>query len=714
MRRERLVNGAWMLVALIAVAGFSANASAQNAKADKAQRKEAKRVPLEYKHDPQARSRAQAQDVAPSTVPDVPAEIKVPARTPAPQVEAQRRAVATRPAADPEAQGDMAGERMATEAAREWGWRQYWRAGFQRGMRDGLADTRNAAWDRQDGARDGRRDPRAIALGSEIAQDSAQDAAFGVAADAVREEFSDLSRQPRRNATSGRRTDPGRWIGAGPWALAPVFDEVFASFPVTAAPGLNREARSALDGWNAQAATLARDDRWQNSYDPLWKDSGYAFSVWRDRQRPGSNWSRFGPGERDRFRASFFASFDLTMGSMDLRSTYAGYRVGYADGFRYGVAVNAEWNYRQGFAEGFDEGVRASAVIAFPFLYERAFTSAYDAEFRRWSQSAVPSFAGLQLLDGSDDGVIEPGERVALTGQLVNLGGAPGTFELRADSSVLDQPGGTSVRMPARSRTTLDPIELRVADRVAPRTRSEIVVSVGDDQARVPLTVSRPLEIDGDVDVDADALAGRVRVIVTVANRSRVPLRAEAAISSLNERTSNGRTERLSIPAGGSVRTEASYDGLRPLDILGGTLQWQASVRRGATEDDARTIELAPTATNLDDPDLITYMIDLAHSRQASRRDVSEARALLMDRLRVDWQRAAAADGNPYKLDYERGSATTALGELVRALGSSRGSFANRSVFSGAGSDISALAEDLPGAHPLLRKWMKKLAKRVG
>jgi hypothetical protein len=107
-------------------------------------------------------------------------------------------------------------------------------------------------------------------------------------------------------------------------------------------------------------------------------------------------------------------------------------------------------------------------------------------------------------------------------------------------------------------------------------------------------------------------------------------------------------------------------------------------------------------------------MLELSHSRQVSRRDVTEARALLMDRMRADWQRAASADGNPYKVDYEEGSASTALGELVRAVGGSRGAMANRSVFAGAGSDISALAEELPGTHPLLRKWMKKLAKRVG
>ena len=82
--------------------------------------------------------------------------------------------------------------------------------------------------------------------------------------------------------------------------------------------------------------------------------------------------------------------------------------------------------------------------------------------------------------------------------------------------------------------------------------------------------------------------------------------------------------------------------------------------------------------------------------------------------MRADWQRSVAMDGNPYKTDYEEGSAQTALGELVRAVSGAHGGFASRDVFAGTGSDIAALADDLPGAHPLLRKWMKRLAKRVG
>jgi len=43
-----------------------------------------------------------------------------------------------------------------------------------------------------------------------------------------------------------------------------------------------------------------------------------------------------------------------------------------------------------------------------------------------------------------------------------------------------------------------------------------------------------------------------------------------------------------------------------------------------------------------------------------------------------------------------------------------RRGFESHEVFAGLGDDIASFAEELPGAHPLLRKWMKKLAKQVG
>ncbi|HEX4824801.1 MAG TPA: hypothetical protein VFV19_10830 [Candidatus Polarisedimenticolaceae bacterium] len=674
---------------------------------DLAPRKAVPKVALEYKRDPAARR--DPDDAPAKSAPDLPDDLKV-VVTVSPQVAAARRG-APRPAADPETLGDKAGETMALEATREWGWRQYWRAGFQRGAREALNDPRPATWERREGFRYGRLDPRAMTVGGSIAQDAAVDAAAGIAADRVRAQFADLSRDPRNDpASPGAAAASSRFMPSGPWADQPVFDDVFAAMPFGSAPGLSRDARAALDGWDAQPAGLTRDASASRAYDGAWKDSAYAFAVWRDRQRPGSYWTKFGPGERDRFRAAFFESFDDTFAAVDLRQVYAGWRVGYADGWRYGRAVNAEWAYRQGYADGFNDGVRAAAAMSFGFLFDKAYAAAYEREYQNWSRNPRPALEDVHVVDAGGDGVVEPGERVMLAGNIVNYGGADGTADVSVHGTILTAGDDASVRVAARSRVPMPRLVLAVAGNVPPRTQADLVVGLDDDRQKVPVYVSWPLELANEPSIESDPLRGTVRVALAVANRSRNPMRAETSIAGSGE----PRRDRLDVPAGGTATTEAVYDGLRPLDLLAGTPRFDVSVARDGTLQDTRTVTLAPASTDLSSPDLVSYMIELAHTQRVPMRDITQARALLMDRMRADWQRAIAADGNPYKVDFEEGSASTALGELVRAVGGTKGRFANPDVFDGAGSDISALAEDLPGAHPMLRKWMKKLAKRVG
>src|SRR5262245_46820996 len=242
-----------------------------------APRKAVPKVALDYKRDPEAR-RAR-EDAPQQAVPDLPDDIKVVVKV-TPNVAAARRG-APRPAADPEAMGDKAGETMALEATREWGWRQYWRAGFDRGAREALQDPRPARWERREGFRYGRLDPRAMTIGGAIAQDAAADAAAGAAADTVRAQFADLSRDPRRNpASPGAAGAASRFAPTGPWADAPVFEDVVASMPFASAPGLGRDARAALDGWDVQPAALTRAPGPSRAYDGAWKDSSYAFAVW--------------------------------------------------------------------------------------------------------------------------------------------------------------------------------------------------------------------------------------------------------------------------------------------------------------------------------------------------------------------------------------------------------------------------------------------------
>jgi hypothetical protein len=241
-----------------------------------------------------------------------------------------------------------------------------------------------------------------------------------------------------------------------------------------------------------------------------------------------------------------------------------------------------------------------------------------------------------------------------------------------------------------------------------------VTVALADARADTPLYVSRPLEIDGAPAIEADRIGGRVTLTLAVANTSRRDVRAVVSVLPLTGARDPLKDDLGLVPAGGSRQASVTFNGIHPLDLIGGTSRWRASVARGDTIDDVREIRIDAVATDLSNPDLMDFMIALAGLSHVSGSDVREARALMMDRLRADWERAADASGNPYKRDFETEGQMTVLGELVRTTQSGRRSFASPQVFDGIDDEIAALTDELPGAHPLLRKWMKKLAKRVG
>jgi hypothetical protein len=668
------------------------------------------RVAVDFKRDPKVA--IHREDAPPPSVPDMPGELRVPTpRADAPRVEASRAPVPPGGAPDVDGLAVKAADEVAIEAARVWGWRQYWRAGFGRGARAALNDDRLGGWDRAEGFRFGRFDPRARELGESIAADAAGPDAERAASDQVRAQFTDLTREP----VNDPRSRAPRFAPDGPWASAPEVGDVLVVVPLAATPGLSRPAREAIERWDGAPAAFARDDRAASVYDGSWKDPIVAFGVWRDRQRSGSYWSRFASVDKERFRGTFCDRFEWSLEGLDLRPTYAGWNEGFEDGWRYGATVRAEWNYRQGYAEGFDLGVREVASAAYPYAFERAYAGGYAAAFDDWQRHPHPAIGAVRLTDESGDGVFEPGERVIVIPEIVNYGGAAGSADLRAAGGDLDGEAVTTVRLPARGRASLDrEFVVTVDARTPSRTHTAVTLTLGDARSEAPLYVSRPLAIDGEPEIESDRLAGRVSLTVAVANTSRRDVAASARVEP-QRGPGDPQVRDLGVLKGGRSTTATfTYDGFAPLDLIAGDARFQISVARGADPDDVTTIAIAAVATDLASRDLLDFMIGLAKKPHAPRGDVERARGLMLERMRADWEHACAADGNPYKRDLESGGTETALGELARSVDAERRSLTSRAVFDGLGDQISTLADDLPGAHPLLRKWMKKLAKRVG
>lgn len=670
------------------------------------------RVPIDWKRAVRA---AQRRGVAPAPpIPELPPELTIaragtalhvvpgPAgRRPGLVFESQALAI-------------RAGEEMAREAMRVWGWHEYWRAGFARGISAALDDPRVGVWDRGEGMRAGRSDPRVRPLGDHFANESAVGPAGSVAEGRVREQFMDLSREPGRERAGGMAQRSLVPHFDGPYATDPVLGDVFLDYPIARTAGLSRDGYRAINEWRVEPTLFARGDRLIRAYDPQWKDSGFAFSTWRRRQGHGSAWARWASVDRERFRALFCERFDATLDSIDRRFTLDAWRIGFEDGWRYGASIAAEWAYRRGYAEAFDAGVSETASIAYPYAFARAYDAAYDQWFNEWSRTVHPGIGELHVSDETNDGIFEPGERVVVDVDVVNYGGGDGAVDLIASGSELGAPARANVQLRGRGRVPrVDRLELRINDRVRPRTRTEVTATLGDARTDATLYVSRPMEFAGPPAIDADRIGGRATLTLAVSNTSRRDARAVVRV----ERSSDPRDPREVdlgvIPAGGRSSATVTFNGIHPLELIGSESRWRAAVARGGTTDDVRDVRLPPVAVDLSNPDLMDFMVALARAENVSRSDVQDARALLMERLRADWDRAADSSGNPYKRDFESAGADTVLGELVRITLVGRQSFASPQVFSGLDGAVAALSDDLPGAHPLLRKWMKKLAARL-
>ena len=255
---------------------------------------------------------------------------------------------------------------------------------------------------------------------------------------------------------------------------------------------------------------------------------------------------------------------------------------------------------------------------------------------------------------------------------------------------------------------------VRIDPLTLPRTQTGIDVRVAGELHTAEMLVSYPLEFTREVDLDSDTLGGRAVIRVLAVNRSRKPIEATVDLERVEGYGFEVMQHDLGIlPPGARDWAVFELDGLRPLDTVSGNVRAYFSVRSADGVQDALTFEFPDASADLHNRDLLELMVAFTRDPGVPWADVEEARALMLRRLEIDWNEAVRGRHNPYKEDFKNNGSETALGDLVQTYldeGSARGS----AVFDGLDRDINGLAEALPGTHPFLRKYMKRLAKKLG
>jgi hypothetical protein len=613
-------------------------------------------------------------------------------------------------------QADQAARRMAERLAGTTGWVEYYRVGWFRGMNRALNDDSLGGWDRVQGFEAGVQDREALRTGRDLGLRRAEELAGQAAADQVEAQFRDLDRDPLFDP----RGEQPRFTAEGVFAPRPVLDDLFLDSPVLSLAAFSsrdrRERfRRGFDGWDVDPNRLRRMDRFEEFHDRDWADPVQAFRRYKRSSRNAVMFRRMDEADRIRFRERFMVSFSSWVGRFYDRFQEPAFAHGFDDGWVYGAWLQFEISFREGFADGFDQAVRSAAEAAFRRNWDREFNRFYEASFDDWMNAVRPVIVELQLEDGDRNGVFEPGENLDAFFTVANLGGGSGERNLNVSGKVLTRDRQRTIRFEGRGRVDdLPPLTVRIADDVPVRTRGRLELTMAGERETADLVVARALQFEGGWSVNSrDALDGVTTVDVQVVNRSRRPVTGSLAIIDPAGNTGSAGRD-LGLLAAGEIREmRFRLDGLDPLDIISGELRLGFQAVDGVIVHDRLDVRFPNLAVDLGNDDLVTLMLGLAGDSSASERDVARARALMLERMKVDWRIAARGRSNPYKKDYRNGRSGTALGELVLRTSQVRSDLVRPEVIVDLGDDLMALSRELPGAHPFLRKWFRKLASEI-
>ncbi len=242
---------------------------------------------------------------------------------------------------------------------------------------------------------------------------------------------------------------------------------------------------------------------------------------------------------------------------------------------------------------------------------------------------------------------------------------------------------------------------------------SRLSVIVGDQEREIGFRVAYPLELARPLGLDSwEVPSGRVELDVTVHNQSRRPAETSLSLILADGRSVQENEPPASLEPGGWRRVRFVAAGLDPLDLLAGEALLRVQARSQGRLHDEAELRSPRLATRLEDRSLTEYLFSLARLDVAVPGAIRRAQDLMMERVRVDWQAAIDADGNPYKRDLKGQGRETALGDLVQSFATARG-LQHPDTLTDLAPRIELLADDLPGAHPLLRRQLKKLARRL-
>lgn len=383
------------------------------------------------------------------------------------------------------------------------------------------------------------------------------------------------------------------------------------------------------------------------------------------------------------FRSAFVRTYQHYVQYYFSRALYRALDDGQIHGELVGIELGKRMAYQKGMMEAFNAEFKARSRDAFQSSFENAARASFAATFQDYAASAKLDVDAIKILGMEDDGILQPGEAIAVSFRVRNSGGRATSVRAALAGDVTAPQAHALGDMPALATRFFTTPALAVLNpELHTGVLANILLKVNEKEIAHAEKILTPIQI-ASYKNSLETTAGTLHSLIAVQNISTLPGAGEVQVNLILPDRQHAR--KLGRLDPGQVReAEIALSELDPLQLIQGMM-----ARIQVTMDDRfmsdSSFKLLPPDTKLA---LAAYFDQLIKGRGLVPAAVpledriAEIKKLIAGKNLEEV--SAHKEENPWK----DGGSSTMLGRLVHNLKSQDQTPATRKAYARMGQDL--------------------------
>lgn len=451
--------------------------------------------------------------------------------------------------------------------------------------------------------------------------------------------------------------------------------------------GLHRfDRKQWLDADAALKVWLERPVDSKSRYHSLNDSKRKEFAAERDEKPAAGNQDSKATRSQDLqkiFKSSFVKAYKHYAQYYFSQEFYRTLDDGQMQGELVGIELGKRIAYQKGLIEAFNAKAKESSMRAFQSAFENTCRDSFRTTFFDYSDNAKLTADFLDVIGLTEDGIIQPGETIAVSFKVTNSGGQATSLRASMEGDVIEPHMLTLGSMPALATKVFKTAAIAAINpQLHTGTNANLLLKVNDIGVPHAEKVMTPIQIASYKNV-IETTAGMVRTAVAVQNistrRSSGNVKVQLVFSGKILAKELGAVE-----AGQFKETEMAISGMDPFELIKGIDTVIQITMNDRFMSDSQ-FKLIPPDAKLE---LASYFDQLIKGRAIVPENlpvedrITSVKKLIADKNLIDV--TADSNGNPWKDN----KLSTMLGLLVHNLTSIDQTSAIKKVYAKLGKDL--------------------------